>query len=71
MSLAEGAELESRYRPFFENDAIQDAVKARTPNEADPVDENAILAYVRATDEAHAEYVRSVFSRLGDLRPND
>ena len=67
MSLPKGMELEQRYKPFFENESIQEAVKARTPNDAEPVDEDAILAYVQATDEAHAEYVRSVFDQLADL----
>ena len=69
MSLPKGVELERRYRPFFENRSIQDAVKARTPNDAEPVDEDAILAYVQATDEAHADYVRSVLGRLSSLSP--
>ncbi len=63
MSLAKGEELERRYRTLFENAAIRDVVHARTPNEADPVDEEAVLSFVRASDEAHAVFVRSVLSR--------
>ena len=68
MSLATGKELERRYRPLFENAAIREVVHARTPNEADPVDEEAVLSFVRASDEAHGMFVRSV---LGPLHSSD
>ena len=64
MSLATGKELERRYRPLFENSAIREVVHARTPNDADPVDEEAVLSFVRASDEAHGTFVRSVLHRL-------
>ena len=57
----QGETLESRYRCFFENEAIKDVVRARTPNNAAPVDEEAILEFVHYSDEEHAEYVRAVF----------
>ena len=67
MLLLSGEELEQRYRPFFENKAIQAVVNARTPNDADPVDEEAILSFVRDSEAAHARYVRSAFGRLEKL----
>ena len=71
MSLLNGEELEQRYRPFFENKAIQAVVNARTPNNADPVDEETILKFVRDSEAAHARYMRSAFSRLEELSPPD
>ena len=71
MSLLNGEELEQRYRPFFENKAIQAVVNARTPNNADPVDEETILKFVRDSEAAHARYMRSAFSRLEELGPPD
>ena len=62
-------EFERRYRDLFENEVVRSVVDARTPNDAAPVDEDAILNFVRATDRGHAEYVRSVFRRLGDVDP--
>ena len=53
--------FENRYRCFFENEAIKDVVSARTPNNADPVDEEAILRFVQFSDKAHAKHVRAVF----------
>ena len=53
--------LENRYRCFFENEAIKDVVSARTPNNADPVDEDAILRFVQLSDKEHAEHVRAFF----------
>ena len=69
MGLPKGRELEWCYGPFFENRSIQEAFDQRMPSDAEPVEEDAILAFVQATDKAHAEYVRSVFERLGDLSP--
>ena len=71
MSLLNGEELEQRYRPFFENKAIQAVVNARTPNNADPVDEETILKFVRDSEAAHARYMRSAFSRLEELSQPD
>lgn len=62
-------ELERRYRDLFENEVVQSVVDARTPNHAAAVDEDAILDFVRATDRGHADYVKSVFRRLGDVDP--
>ena len=62
-------ELERRYRDLFENEVVRSVVDARTPNDAAPVDEDTVLDFVRATDRRHAEYVRSVFRRLGDVDP--
>ena len=59
--------LESRYRSFFENEAIKDVVRARTPNNAAPVDEEAILRFVQSSDKGHAEYVRAVCADHPDL----
>lgn len=71
MSLLNGEELEQRYRPFFENKAIQAVVNARTPNDADPVDEETILRFVRDSEAAHARYVRSAFRRIEELGQPD
>lgn len=54
--------IESRYRCFFDNEAIMEVVSARTPNNASPVDEEAILRFVHTSDKAHAEHVRAVFA---------
>ena len=67
MSLPTDDELERRYRDLFENEVVQSVVDARTPNEAKPADEGAILDFVRASDTEHAGYVRSVFRRFGDV----
>ena len=40
-------ELERRYRDLFENEVVRSVVDARTPNDAAPVDEDAILDFVR------------------------
>lgn len=71
MSLPCGKDLEQRYRPFFENKEIQDVGDARTPNDAKPVDEEAILKFVQDSDAAHAQYVRSAFQRVEELDQAD
>ena len=71
MSLLNGEELEQRYRPFFENKAIQDVGDARTPNDANPVDEEAVLKFIQDSEAAHARYVRSAFSRIEELGQPD
>ena len=65
MPLLKGEALERRYRALFDNDAIRRVVEARTPNDADPVDEEAILDFVRGSEEGHARYVKSALRRLG------
>ena len=65
MALPKGEELEPRYRALFDNDAIQGVVHARTPNDALPVDEDDILDFVKASDKAHADYVRAIFPLSG------
>ena len=67
MSLPTDDELERRYRDLFENEVVQSVVDARTPNEAKPADEGAVLDFVRTSDTEHAGYVRSVFRRFGDV----
>ena len=67
MPLPKDEELERRYRSLFDNKEIQDVVHARTPNNASPIDENAILQFVQKSDESHATYVRSVLSRYPNL----
>ncbi len=64
MSLPKGEELERRYRPLFDNHAVQEVVHARTPNDAAPVDEDAILEFVKSSEEAHAAYLSAVFRLL-------
>lgn len=58
----QGETIETRYRCFFDNEAIMEVVSARTPNNADPVDEESILRFVQISDKAHAEHVRAVFA---------
>ena len=67
MSLPKGEDLEKRYRALFANKEIQEVVHARTPNAADPVNEDAILRFVEKTAHRHAQYVRSVFSSTPKL----
>ena len=69
MPLPKGEKLEQRYRALFDNDAIQGVVHARTPNDALPVDEDKILDFVKASDQAHADYVRTVFPLSGHRAP--
>ncbi len=64
MPLPKGEELERRYRTLFDNDSLRRVAEARTPNDADPVNEDAILEFVQASDDGHAEYVRSAVRRL-------
>ena len=64
MPLPKGEELERRYRALFDNDSIRSVTEARTPNAAEPVNEDAILEFVQASDDGHAKYVRSAVRRL-------
>ena len=64
MPLPEGKELERRYRALFDNEAIQEVVDARTPNDASPVDEDAVLDFVKSSEAAHAAYLTTVFRLL-------
>lgn len=48
-----------------------DVGDARTPNDANPVDEEAILKFVQDSDAAHAQYVRSAFHRVEELDQAD
>ena len=56
-------ELERRYRDLLNNPAIREVGHARTPNNANPVDEQALLDFVRKTERGHAAYVRDVFEK--------
>lgn len=56
-------ELERRYRDLLNNPAIKAVVEARTKNSASPVDEHALLDFVRKTEREHAAYVRDVFRK--------
>ena len=66
MAFPTSEELEQRYRALFDNEAIQDVVHARTPNDAAPVEEEAILDFVQSSDAAHAAYLKAVFHLLDD-----
>ena len=57
--------------PSSRTKAIQAVVNARTPNDADPVDEETILRFVRDSEAAHARYVRSAFRRIEELGQPD
>ena len=54
-------ELERRYRELLRNPEIRKVGEARTPNRAKPVDEKALLDFVRRTERAHATFVHRVF----------
>ena len=69
MSLPTDDEFERRYRDLFENEVVQSVVEARTPNNAKPTDESAILDFVHASDVEHAGYVRSVFHHIDNADP--
>lgn len=56
-------ELERCYRDLLTNPAIKEVGHARTPNNANPVDEHALLEFVRKTGRDHAAYVRDVFKK--------
>lgn len=56
-------ELERRYGDLLDNPAIREVGHARTPNNAAPVDEDAVLSFVRETEREHAAYVHNVFSK--------
>lgn len=59
MSLPTDEELECRNRHILENEVLQDVVKARTPNEAKPVDEEAVMRFVDETEDEHAELLKA------------
>ena len=54
-------ELERRYRDLLENPAIKEVGQARTPNNAEPVDDDAVFKFVKETEREHAAYVHDVF----------
>ena len=54
-------ELEQRYRELLRNPAIKEADEASMPNQAMPVDENAVLDFVNRTERSHATFVHGVF----------
>ena len=56
-------ELKRRYRELLKNPAIRKVGEARTPNQATPVDEDALLGFVRETEHSHASFVRNVFKK--------
>ena len=56
-------EAAERYRAFSENESIQRVVHAKLQNHGEPVDEAGVLEFIRETEKAHAEYIRSVYSR--------
>ena len=56
-------ELQRRYRDLLKNPAIEKLGHARMPNNANPVDEDALLDFVRKTEREHAAYVHDVFKK--------
>ena len=54
-------ELKQRYRELLNNPAIRKVGEARTPNQAMPVDEKALLDFVKKTERSHATFVHDVF----------
>ena len=56
-------ELKRRYRELLRNPAIRKVGEARTPNQAKPVDEKALLGFVRETEPSHANFVHDVFEK--------
>ena len=59
--------LKRRYRELLRNPAIKNVGDARTPNQAMPVDENALLGFVRETERSHASFVHDVFEKHSHL----
>ena len=60
-------ELKRRYRELLRNPAIGKVGKARTPNQAMPVDEKALLGFVRETERSHTSFVHDVFEKHSHL----
>ena len=56
-------DLERRYGDLLSNPAIKEVGHARTPNNASPVDEDALLDFVQRTEREHVAYVRDVFKK--------
>ena len=56
-------ELKRRYRELLRNPAIRKVGEPRTPNQAMPVDEKALLGFVRETERSHARFVHDVFEK--------
>ena len=56
-------ELKRCYRELLGNPAIRKVGEARTPNQAMPADEKALLGFVRETERSHASFVHDVFER--------
>ena len=56
-------ELKRRYRELLRNPAIRKVGEARTSNQAKPVDEKALLGFVRKTEPSHARFVHEVFKK--------
>ena len=56
-------ELKRRYRQLLRTPAIRKVGEARTPNKAMPVDEKALLGFVRETERSHVSFVHDVFEK--------
>ena len=56
-------ELKRRYRELLRNPAIRKVGEVRTSNQAKPVDEKALLGFVRETARSHASFVHDVFKK--------
>lgn len=56
-------ELKRRYRELLKSPAIKKVGEARTPNKARPVDEKALLGFVKETERSHASFVHDVFEK--------
>lgn len=64
MSFPTDEELAERYKHIYENKDLQDVVHARTPNEAEPVDEEALLKFAQETAEDHSKYLDNVMTSI-------
>ena len=56
-------ELKRRYRELLRNPAIRKVGEERKPNQAKPVDEKALLDFVRETESSHTNFVHDVFKK--------
>ncbi len=56
-------ELKRRYRELLRSPAIRKVGEERTSNQAKPVDEKALLGFVRETEPSHANFVHDVFKK--------
>ena len=57
-------ELEEKYGHLIDDPIVRGVARARTRNEAEPVDEEAIWKFAEETADEHYEYVDRVLSNM-------